>query len=83
MGCSDSPAQQILTACRLNGLAIPDEVAVIGVDNDPLYCELSSPPLSSVMPDTRASGHKAAALPHELMKGGQIPTQAHVIPPLG
>lgn len=83
MACRDSLGQQVLAACRYVGLAVPDEVAVIGVDNDPLFCELSPTPLSSVIPNARAAGYKAAALLAELMKGQKIPMGPHVIPPLG
>ncbi len=83
MACSDSLAQKILDVCRFRGLAVPHEVAVIGVDNDSLFCELSSPPLTSVMPNTGASGYQAAALLGKIMRGEAIPPERHVIPPLG
>lgn len=82
MASHDALAQKILAACRFSGLVVPDEVAVIGVDNDPLFCELSTPPLSSVMPNTRASGYKAAALLDKMMNGEKVSVGPHVIPPL-
>src|SRR3954469_1005473 len=48
MACYDIRGRQVLAACRGASLAVPDEVAVVGVDNDELLCELSDPPLSSV-----------------------------------
>ncbi|MBV8881559.1 MAG: XylR family transcriptional regulator, partial [Planctomycetaceae bacterium] len=51
MACYDIKAQQLLDVCRENDVAVPEEVAVIGVDNDPLLCGLTSPPLSSVIPN--------------------------------
>jgi len=45
--------QQILAPCAEAGIAVPDEVAVLGVDNDDVQCELSTPPLSSIEPNTQ------------------------------
>jgi LacI family transcriptional regulator len=74
---------QILDACRGAGLAVPDEVAVIGVDNDELMCELAAPPLSSVMPNTHRTGYEAAALLDRMMAGKRVAPVAHLIAPLG
>jgi LacI family transcriptional regulator len=46
MACNDIRAVQVLSACRDHGIPCPDDVAVIGVDNDELLCQLSDPPLS-------------------------------------
>ncbi len=72
MACNDIRAVQLLSACRDHGLAVPDEVAVIGVDNDELLCELCDPPLSSVEPDTEKIGYEAAAVLERMMRG-QVP----------
>lgn len=79
----DIRGQQVLDACRAAGLAVPDEVAVIGVDNDALLCELASPPLSSVIPDTHRAGYEAAALLDTLMAGKRPRPTARLIAPLG
>lgn len=83
MACYDIRGQQVLDACRGAGLAVPDEVAVIGVDNDTLLCELASPPLSSVIPNAHRAGYDAAALLDKLMAGKRVPAAAHLIAPLG
>jgi LacI family transcriptional regulator len=83
MACYDIRGQQVLEACRNDALAVPDEVAVIGVDNDALLCDLSSPPLSSVIPNTERTGYEAAALLHQMMSGWKLPAEAHLIDPLG
>jgi LacI family transcriptional regulator len=83
MACYDLRGQQVLEACRQLGVAVPDEAAVIGVDNDELLCELSDPPLSSVIPNTHRTGYEAAALLDALMAGDQVGPQTHLIPPLG
>jgi LacI family transcriptional regulator len=83
MACYDFRGQQVLDACRRINVAVPDEVAVIGVDNDELLCELASPPLSSVIPNTYRTGYEAAALLAEMMAGRKFTSEAHLIPPLG
>lgn len=83
MACYDSRGQQVLDACRNAGFAVPDEVAVIGVDNDELLCELASPPLSSVIPDAHRAGYAAAARLDRLMAGKTVAPTAELVPPLG
>ena len=84
MACYDLRGLQVLDACRGLGLAVPEEVAVLGVDNDELLCELSHPPLSSVIPNTHRTGYEAAALLDRLMDGDEIEAGVtHLIPPLG
>jgi LacI family transcriptional regulator len=69
MACSDMRAYQVLGVCREVGILVPDEVAVIGVDNDVLQCELCDPPLSSVDNSGRSVGYEAAALLDRMMRG--------------
>ena len=83
MACYDIRGREILDACREAAIAVPYEVAVVGVDNDDLICELSYPPLSSVIPDTQRTGYEAAALLDRMMAGDDIRAGAHLIPPLG
>ncbi|HYG73670.1 MAG TPA: DNA-binding transcriptional regulator [Planctomycetota bacterium] len=83
LACNDVCGQQVLNACRAIGTAVPDEVAVVGVDNDHLLCELSDPPLSSVAPDTLRIGYMAAELLSGLMAGRRAPTGTIFVPPLG
>lgn len=79
----DIRGEQILNACRAAGLAVPDEVAVIGVDDDALLCELASPPLSSVIPNAHRAGYEAAELLDRLMAGKKVAAAARLISPLG
>jgi len=83
MACYDLRGQQVLAACRRIGVAVPDEVAVIGVDNDDLLCELSDPPLSSVIPNTQRTGYEATKLLDEMMSGRKVRGETHLIPPSG
>src|SRR5262249_35113593 len=75
--------REVLDACRLAEVEVPHQVAVIGVDDDELLCELSDPPLSSVIPDTRRTGWVAAELLGEWMAGRPPRPTAHRIPPRG
>ncbi len=79
----DILAQQLLDACRRVDVAVPEEVAVLGTDNDELLCRLSDPPLSSVIPDTRRTGHLAAQLLEARMQGRHVETRVHRVSPLG
>jgi LacI family transcriptional regulator len=84
MACYDIRARHVLDACRRVGLGVPDEVAVVGVDNDEFLCDLSDPPLSSIAPDTRRTGYEAAALLDRLMSGREKRRgQAVFVQPLG
>jgi LacI family transcriptional regulator len=83
MACFDIRARQVLDACRRAGLVVPDQVGVIGVDNDEFLCGLTDPHLSSVALDPRRAGYEAAKLLDELMSGRQRPrAQVSFIPPL-
>jgi LacI family transcriptional regulator len=81
--CYDVRGREVLDACRLADVEVPHQVAVIGVDDDELLCELSDPPLSSVIPDSRRTGWVAAELLSEWMNGCRPRSTAHRIPPLG
>jgi len=72
IACNDVRGQQALSACRTLGVAVPDEVAVLGVDDDAVICDLCDPPLSSVAPNTEKIGYAAAAM-LEAMMTGQAP----------
>ncbi len=83
MACYDIKAQQLLMLCRDLGLRVPDEVAVIGVDNDRRLCELCDPPLSSVIPNTWKTGFEAARLLDIMMNGQSVEGEMELIAPLG
>lgn len=83
LASNDGRGRQVVDACQRASLAVPDEVAVIGVDDDALLCELCNPPLSSVVPDSERIGYEAAALLDQLMGGERPPLRQWLIPPLG
>lgn len=79
--CSDQRGPQLLEACRRAGAAVPDEVAVIGVDNDEPLCEVSLPPLSSVEAAHTRVGYQAAAVLDGLLRGLAAPRKPLLIEP--
>jgi LacI family transcriptional regulator len=82
--CYDNRGQQVLEACRRANLAVPEQIAVLGVDNDEALCALSPPPLSSVILNPRRAGWEAAALLAAMMNGARVPPgEPHLIPPVG
>ena len=72
----------VLDACREEGLLVPEQVTVLGVDNDRPLCDLTSPPLSSVRMGHRELGYEAARLLDKLMAGSDPPEVVKLIPPL-
>jgi LacI family transcriptional regulator len=67
MCCNDDRGLQLLDACRRANVAVPDQVAVIGVDNDQELCGLATCPLSSVDVNSERFGHSAAAMLEQMM----------------
>lgn len=83
MVANDPRGQLVLEACRRADVAVPEEAAVIGVDNDEPLCEISDPPLSSVTPDHRRVGYEGASLLNRMMGGEPPPAEPIYVPPLG
>jgi LacI family transcriptional regulator len=69
MAGNDDRSQDVLAACKIAGLEVPTEVAILGVDNDDLVCSLSYPQLSSIALGTEGAGYEAARLLDKLMTG--------------
>lgn len=82
MACHDFRALQLLMACRLVNVAVPEQAAVIGVGADDVACELADPPLSSVTLNAWRMGYEAAAILDRMMKGKAAPKNELRIPPL-
>ncbi|VBB48557.1 Transcriptional regulator [uncultured Paludibacter sp.] len=66
--CDDSFALQVSEICKINNIDIPNEIALLGVDNDELICTLSDPPISSIVLDVERGGYEAGRLIHQLIK---------------
>ena len=81
--CTDQLAFWLLDACRRAGVAVPEEVAVVGAENDETLCTMSRPQLSSVAFDGERVGYEAAALLDRLMAGQPPATQELLVPPRG
>jgi LacI family transcriptional regulator len=67
--CDDDRGREVLEVCSVAGLHVPEDVAVVGVDNDEVFCELSNPPLSSVALNAKSAGYQAASLLDAMMTG--------------
>lgn len=76
MAYSDVQAREVLDACSRVGLSVPEEVAVVGVDNDEELCRLSRIPLSSVASNPQKIGFEAARMISRLMSGDGPPFEA-------
>ena len=72
MAGNDDRSQDVLAACKIADLDVPTQVAILGVDNDELVCNLSYPQLSSIALSTESAGYEAARVLHKLMSGQQI-----------
>jgi LacI family transcriptional regulator len=82
MACNDLRGRHILDACRQLNLRVPEDVAVVGVDNDELMCELAVPPLSSVAQGSERLGYEAAKLLGRLIRGRCLRPKHIVVPPI-
>lgn len=80
---NDSLAQDVLFLLADSGLSVPLEVAVLGIDNNPLYCESASIPLSSIEINAAKRGRIAADCLNQMMNGLSVPLDAIMIEPDG
>jgi len=83
MACNDERGLQVLDACRRCGIRVPDEVAVIGVDNDEPMCDLAIPPLTSIDVNAEGIGYEAAELLERMMSGKKPPSKPVMLSPRG
>lgn len=83
MVCNDPRGQLVLEAARRADAGVPEQVAVLGVDNDEPLCEISYPPLSSIKPDHVQVGYEGAAILDRMLQGESVPKTPVYIPPAG
>jgi LacI family transcriptional regulator len=80
--CDDSHAIQITEICKMSGISIPEEIAILGVDNDELICNISDPSLSSIELDVENGGFEAGRLLHQFIEKKKKPPVDIVIKPI-
>jgi LacI family transcriptional regulator len=83
MTSNDERGLQLLDACRRCNAVVPDDVAVVGVDNDEHLCDLSIPPLTSVDVNSEQIGYEAAKLLEKMMSGEKNPPRTTFVNPRG
>jgi LacI family transcriptional regulator len=79
--CTDSWARVVARYAQVAGVRIPEDLALVGVDNDTMDCELASPPLSSVCVPWRTVGEEAARLVGRALAGAPVARERVVVPP--
>lgn len=67
MACDDNQGNRITEICKVNNIKVPDKIAILGVDNDEIICNLSDPPLSSISQNIARGGFEAAELIDHLL----------------
>ncbi|NLY00937.1 MAG: substrate-binding domain-containing protein [Rhodopirellula sp.] len=83
MACNDSRARQILEACRMARLRVPEDVAVVGVDNEEAICPFTDPSLTSVDQGAPQTGYEAAHLLDQWMDGESVDPGKRSVSPVG
>jgi LacI family transcriptional regulator len=76
--CDDHRGREALEACLLAGVRVPEDVAVLGVDNDSVFCNLAQPPLSSISLNAEGAGYQAAQLLEQMMMQPGKNLQKHI-----
>jgi len=72
MACNDDRGKQIIEACKAADIRVPDEIAIIGVDNDELICTLCTPQLSSINLNPEETGYQISEMLDQLMVGKKL-----------
>lgn len=80
---TDARARQLLQACTLAGIAVPEQVALVGIDNDPLARILTRIPMSSVIQGAQEMGRTAAHLLDQMLHGVRLADTRILVPPAG
>ena len=80
---NDVQGFHVAEACRECGIQVPEQLAIISVDNDDLLCDLAQPPLASVALPTRRIGYEAARMLDRMLRGRKPPRRPKLLPPVG
>ncbi len=81
LGFNDHSARVVAEACQQAGILVPEEVAIVGVDNDALICEFAATPLSSVEQNSERIGFQAADILARMMAGKRVSRKTTLVPP--
>ncbi len=80
--CNDTAGLRVTELCRRLGIPVPEDLAILGVDNEDILCELSFPSLSSIMLDCESIGYRAGQLVDTILDGSGPPEGARItVPP--
>ncbi|QDU33240.1 Xylose operon regulatory protein [Poriferisphaera corsica] len=82
MACDDVIGRYVIDACRIANISVPQEVAVLGVDDDHFFCNLSHPSLSSIAVNAMKGGYEAAALLDRMMKDEKQSSERIIVAPM-
>ena len=82
MACDDNQGNRITEICKVNNIRVPDKIAILGVDNDEIICNLSDPPLSSISQNIVRGGFEAAALIEHLLNDEEATYRDVVLQPV-
>jgi LacI family transcriptional regulator len=80
LACNDIRGQQVINACREAEIRVPEEMAVLGVDNDEIICRLCRPTLSTIEPDVERIGRLAGELIAAQLDGQSVESSYQVPP---
>lgn len=79
---SDARARQVINSCDQLNLKVPEQVAVVGVDDQQIICEHVHPTITSIARNNILEGYTAASLLDRLMRGKRVPQRDQLIAPL-
>ena len=80
---TDARARQLLQACIVADVPVPEQIAIVGIDNDPMVQLLSRIPLTSVIQGAEEMGRRAAQVLHQMLHGGDHSSARIIVPPVG
>jgi LacI family transcriptional regulator len=80
--CDDAHALFVAETCKVLGIRIPEDIAVMGVDNDDLLCNISDPPISSIEMDVENGGYMCCKMLHDRIRSGSRSPFNIIIPAL-
>ncbi|MBN1765163.1 MAG: XylR family transcriptional regulator [Sedimentisphaerales bacterium] len=83
MTSNDERSADLVEACHINNLKIPEQVAILGVDNDEMICGLSSPPLSSIKLNFEKVGYQACRIIDKIISNRKLTQQGIIFHPMG